>query len=366
MKVGLVICGDLAFASGGFLYDRRLVDCLRRCGDEVDVISLPWNGYAASLVRGLAPALDPVLRARLQEWQGDILLQDELAHPALLRVNRLLRRKRPIPIVSIVHHLRASEHLGLMEAAAARWAERRYLRSVDAFVFNGEATRRSVERLMGGDARGIVAPPGGDRLGCGVTEEEAAARASEGGALRILFAGSLIPRKGLLVLLRSLAGIPSGDWRLTVAGSRDVDPAYVRRVERFVDDQGLRANVVLAGYLEDAELARQLRTAHLLAVPSVYEGFGIVYLEAMGFGVVPIGSTAGGASEVIEEGTSGFLVRPGDSAALARIICELVGNRSALAALAGGALRRFRQFAGWERRMSEVRGWLLALAEQGA
>ena len=362
MKVGLVVPGNLDFPSGGFLYDRQLVAALRRAGDEVEVISLPWDSYAVSIAHNL----DPRLRARVRSWRGDLLLQDELAHPSLVLANQGLRRAGSIPTVSIVHHLRSSERLGPIARAASLLVEREYLRSVDAFVFNGLSTRQAVEKLTGEAARGIVAAPGGDRLGCGVTEEEAAARSSEDGALRVLFVGNLIPRKGLLDLLGALAAIPRDGWSLTAAGSLSVDHAHARRVQRFVDDHGLGPNVVMKGHVDDAELARQMRASHVLAVPSEYEGFGIAYLEAMGFGVVPIGSSAGGAVEVIENGRSGFLVDPGNREALSRTLQHLVADRSALRSLALGALRRYRQSPGWAQRMAEVCSWLHAFASAGA
>ena len=354
MKIGLVICGDLAFPSGGFLYDRALVHTLRAAGDEVQIISLPWDAYARRLARGR----NPRLRGRLAAWRGDLLLQDELAHPSLAPANRTLRRAGSMPIVSIVHHLRASEAQGVLSAAVARAAERAYLRSVDAFVFNGQATRQAVEALIGASARGIVAPPGGDRLAPRVTGEHAAARAREPGALRILFVGNLIPRKGLLVLLRALASLPRGGWSLTVCGSPNADPAHAGRVREFVRRHELQGFVHLAGHLPDDRLAGHLAASHVLAVPSEYEGFGIAYLEAMGFGVVPIGSNAGGAGEVIEDGRSGFLVSPGDWVTLAGLLQRLAGDRLLLQARALDALRRYHELPGWEPGMLRVRSWL--------
>ena len=356
MRVGLVIYGDLGFPSGGFLYDRMLVDALRRAGDEVDVISLPWESYG----RCLAHNFSSMARTRLRGWQGDLLLQDELVHPSLFLLNRNLRRAPGFPIVSIVHHLRTSEKphgSGLIP----RIVERSYLRTVDAFIFNGEVTRQSVQALRGTTGPGIVAPPGGDRLGSGITEADALARAADGKPLRVLFIGNLIPRKGLCTLLKALAMQARTDWRLTVAGSRTVDPAHVRQVDRLVMEQGLGERVRMKDHLDDRELAAELCAAHVLAVPSSYEGFGIVYLEAMGFGVVPIGSTEGGASEVIEDGKSGFLVRPGDAAALAAVIQRLSADRGILRSCAHAALHRFRQFPGWEARMKIVRDWLVTL-----
>ncbi|MGA2479216.1 MAG: glycosyltransferase family 1 protein, partial [Spirochaetia bacterium] len=101
MRVGLVIYGDLSFASGGFLYDRMLVDALKAAGDTVEVISLPWKSYGSCLLQNL----DPRIRARLAGWDGELLLQDELVHPSLFILNRTLRTRRRIPRISIVHHL---------------------------------------------------------------------------------------------------------------------------------------------------------------------------------------------------------------------------------------------------------------------
>jgi glycosyltransferase involved in cell wall biosynthesis len=361
MRVGLVICGDLGTVSGGFLYDRELVRALRNAGDTVEVIQLPWEGYGRSLARNF----DSRARARLMAWQGDLLLQDELAHPSLVLLNRTLHRAG-VPLVSIVHHLRLSEDLAGPARAGIRVVERAYLRGVDAFVFNGQSTRRSVEALRGAAAPCIVAAPGGDRLECGATDEEAAARALRAGALQVLFVGNIIPRKGLPDVLLALAGIERSAWHLTVVGSPLLDPAHWRKVQRLVRERRLESNVAFAGPVEDAELARLMRAHHVLAVPSAYEGFGIVYLEAMGFGLVPIGSTAGGASEVIEHDASGFLVAPGDTAALGRILSDLGRDRTRLASLAVAARRRHARFPGWSARMAEVGAWLHSVADRTA
>jgi glycosyltransferase involved in cell wall biosynthesis len=110
--------------------------------------------------------------------------------------------------------------------------ERRYLCSVDGFIFNSHTTRREVEQLVG-ERPHVVAHPGGDRF-----EEPAAVFTSRPprpeGPLRLLFAGNLIPRKGLHVLLDALAQLPGVAWRLDVVG-RAADPAYARRVRGMAD-----------------------------------------------------------------------------------------------------------------------------------
>ena len=120
MRVGLTLYGDLEERSGGFRYDRRLVAELRAAGDEVEVVSLPWRTYPRGLLDGLSSAV----RRRLAV-DVDVMLQDELAHPSLVRHNRRL----PYPVVSVVHHLRASERRRL--APPSRAVERAYHRHMD-------------------------------------------------------------------------------------------------------------------------------------------------------------------------------------------------------------------------------------------
>jgi glycosyltransferase involved in cell wall biosynthesis len=352
MRIGLVLYGDLSSLSGGFLYDRFLVDALRRAGDSVDVIQLPWPSWPSGVARGLSPRL----AARLRGWQGDLLLQDELAHPTLALANRSLRRARAIPIVAIVHHLRISERPAL--PGLVRFVERAYLRSVDGFIFNSRATRTTVEQVLGRRTVGVVATPGGDRLGPGPARSDVEARARAPGPLRILFAGAFIPRKGLHTLIAALAGLPRESWCLTAAGLRTADAAYARSIDRLAAHLGLQDRIRFPGHLDEPGLAAALREHHVLAIPSSYEGFGIMCLEAQGFGVVPVVTSAGGSAQIVEPGRSGFLVDPGDTRGLTGTLSCLAADRSRLCAAALGARARFGRFEGWERSMARAVSFL--------
>ena len=83
--------------------------------------------------------------------------------------------------------------------------------------------------------------------------------------------------------------------------------------------------------------------------------------------MVPIGSRAGGAAEIIEHERSGLLVPAGDARALAAAIADLAGNRGRLRMLALEALRRFRAFPGWQESMGAAHRYLRELVlERGA
>jgi glycosyltransferase involved in cell wall biosynthesis len=344
MRVALVLYGDLAFISGGFLYDRMLVDYLRRWGEEVEIVSLPWRSYPAGLLDNLSPAL----KRRLASIKADVILQDELAHPSLFCLNRHLQGRGRPPVVAIVHHLRCSEARPAWHNRFYHLVERAYLASVNAFIFNSRTTQKTVENLVGRQKPSVLAYPGANRFNVRLSREDLAARAHEPGPLRVLFLGNAIPRKGLHTLLAALVLLPRENWRLTVVGSLNVNPPYVQQIQRQIADAGLSSQVNFTGPLEEEDLAPRLARSHVLAVPSSYEGFGIVYLEGMAFGLPALATTAGGAVEIITSGRDGFLVPPGDINTLAGHIRTLSQDRNLLLTMSLAAQDRFAAHPTWE------------------
>ena len=359
MRIGLLIYGSLDTLSGGYLYDRKLVEHLRQAGDSVEIVSLPWRSYPSHLADNLSLRL----YRRLRELPVDILLQDELNHPSLALVNRRLQPR--YPMISIVHHLRSSEQHPRRLLPLYRAVERSYLRTVDGFIFNSRTTRQAVVELRGesedlAPLGGVIAYPAADHLPVpdeGGTEELISARQSEAGPLRILFVGNLIERKGLHHLIEALSRLPPADWRLDVVGDDAVDSAYAAAVRRQIGAAGLEGNIRLHGRVSDSELAQQYSVAHLLAVPS-YEGFGIVYLEAMAFGLPVLASIHGGGGEIIGHGVNGFLVEPTDADGIAAHLSALAGDRERLALLGRNARERFDSHPRWADSAAAIREFL--------
>lgn len=378
MRIGLLIYGSLDTLSGGYLYDRKLVEHLREAGDSVEIVSLPWRSYPAHLADNLSFRLF----RRLRDLPVDILLQDELNHPSLALVNWRLRRLQPrYPLISIVHHLRSSEQHPRRLLPLYRAVERAYLRTVDGFIFNSQTTQRAVEELRGESEEeseeergereslvplgGVIAYPAADHLPVpdgGTVEEMISARGSDAGPLRVLFVGNLIPRKGLHNLIAALSRLPKADWLLDVVGDETVDKEYAAALRRQIGGAGLKDNICLHGRVSDDELAQRYRAAHLLAVLS-YEGFGIVYLEAMAFGLPVLAGVHGGAAEIVASGVNGFLVEPADADGIAAHLSALAGNRVRLAALGRNARRRFASHPRWSDSAAAIRAYLAACVQ---
>ncbi len=358
MRVGLVIYGSLDTVSGGYIYDRMLVEHLRRQGEQVEIISLPWRNYGRHLVDNSSPTL----YHRLRQVSLDVLLQDELNHPSLFCLNRRLQAQVGYPIVAIVHHLRCSEARPAWQNRLYRWVERRYLSTVDGFIFNSQTTKAAVKGVLGMERPATVAYPGGDRLCLDLTPAQIASRARSSGPLRILFIGNLIPRKGLHILLDGLSRLPRDSWRLDVVGSLEVDLAYVRAIRRQIKETGVTNQVSLSGSLPDAELVTRLARSHLLCVPSSYEGFGIVYLEGMGAGLPAIASSAGAAREIVTHGLDGFLVPSGDTSALTHHIRTLIEDRERLVQMSLAAQQRYVDHPTWAESAERVRQFLTGIS----
>jgi glycosyltransferase involved in cell wall biosynthesis len=322
----------------------------------VEIISLPWRNYG----RHVADNVSWTLYRRLRQAPLDVLLQDELNHPSLFLLNRWLRPRIGYPILAIVHHLRCSEARPAWQNGLYRWAERRYLSTVDGFIFNSQTTKSAVEDVLGATRPAIVAHPGGDRLGLDLTPTQIADRARDSGPLRVLFIANLIPRKGLHTVLDAVSRLPREGWRLDVVGSLEADPAYARAIRRQIADTGVTNQVSLSGSLTDAELTTRLARSHLLCVPSSYEGFGIVYLEGMGAGLPAIASNAGAAGEIITHGRDGFLVPSGDATSLARHIRTLIEDRERLVQMSLAAHQRGLDHPTWAESAECIRRFLKA------
>jgi glycosyltransferase involved in cell wall biosynthesis len=242
--------------------------------------------------------------------------------------------------------------------------ERSYLTSLDGFIFNSATTKGVIEELVGSEHSSVIAYPGGDRLGVTLNTEQIRARAYEPGPLRIFFLGNIIPRKGLHTLLDALAQLPTESWMLTAAGSLDADRDYTASIQSQIERLHIADQVSLPGPLSGETLIEQLKRHHVLAMPSSYEGFGIVYVEGMALGLPPIGTTQGAARELISHGENGFLIEPGDSDHLAEYLEILVVNRERLAAMSLAARQRFDQCPTWDQSAAAAREFLRSIVDQ--
>jgi glycosyltransferase involved in cell wall biosynthesis len=330
-SVQLLLPGPLDQCTGGYIYDRRIVEGLRALGHEVVVHELA----------GRFPLIDEAARratrAAMRALPEDGLpLVDGLSFPAVAeQLDRL-----PRPWVALVHHPLALETgLGAGEASALAQAERRVLAAAARVIVTSPGTRDDVAGYdVAAERVGVVLPG---------TEPAPLARGSGGQELALLCVASLTARKGHLVLLEALAALIGLPWRLTCIGSPDRDPATAQAIAAVIEAQGLGNRVELVGEQSESALQPYYDAADLFVLASYHEGYGMVLAEALARGL-PVVSTSAGAIPGTVPAAAGLLVPPGDPAALAVALRRVITGAALRRDLAAGARAARATLPSWQ------------------
>jgi glycosyltransferase involved in cell wall biosynthesis len=352
MRIGLLVYGDLETVSGGYLYNRKLVAYLRSQGDEVSIISLPLRNYW----RHLGDNFSSVCLEKIAAADCELLIQDAMVHPSVLR----LSRKINIPVITLVHLLTSFEQHPGYSAWLYRAVERYYLKSVSGIIANSQTTLAQIRDLLKSPLPPhCLAVPAGDNFSeASIDADVVSQRALAFGPLKVLVVGNVIRRKGLHVLIEALTQLPAEDFQVNVAGRLDMEMGYVKQLQKLIRATQLQERIILKGVVQDQALADLYRQHQLLVLPSSYESYGIVYVEAQQFGLPVIGTTAGAAKEIISHGDNGYLIAPEDSYALAEHLLRLQHDRQLLRSMSRNALAAYARHPRWDESCEIIRIYL--------
>jgi glycosyltransferase involved in cell wall biosynthesis len=319
MRLLFVIYGSLRQISGGYLYDRKVIEHLEGMGIRVDCLELPACPYLLCLLHYFSAPLRQLF-AGAEAGRYDCIVIDELTHPSVfLSVSR--RRPSGPPVVVLLHHLKIRERIGALMRTFARAMERRLLRSADAVIVNSRTTGATVRELTDSRTAVYVCPPGSDTFTQSVTGGAIPAAANSNRPVRLLTTGNIIPRKGHDLLIRLLSELSQLPWQLRVVGAA-VDPRYRRRLDRMGRKYELADRIVYTGVLSGDALSKEYRAADVFVFPSRYEGFGISLAEAIRAGLPFIAFASGAIPEVT--GGRGLLMPEGDPQSFQKHLKRLI------------------------------------------
>lgn len=167
---------------------------------------------------------------------------------------------------------------------------------------------------------------------------------------KIIFAGRLTPQKSVHTLLEAVSKLPNKDYRLTIIG----DGPEKTPLEILADELGIRDTTEFLGELDRDYLLSQISQADIFVLPSVFEGFGIVILEAFQAGTPVISTSLEGPLEIINNGVTGILVPPADPRSLAVAIDRLINNPGLRANMANAAKLDFERRFSMEIHVDEL------------
>jgi glycosyltransferase involved in cell wall biosynthesis len=326
-SVALVVPGSLDSRTGGYIYDRHIVDGLRQTGWAVDVHRLD-----DSFPRPTAAARAQADHVFATFPAGTLALVDSLALGAIPEI--LERHRLRLRIVALVHLPLAADP-GIDAETASRFAEaeRRACAAVALVIVTGRATLPLLARYEVSPSKVVVIEPG--------TDSAPVARGSGGGPLRLLSVATLNPGKGHADLLSALAKVPSRNWLLSCAGSVSRHPPTVAAIRRTIRDLRLDDRVSLKGELDQRTLEEHYQRSDLFVLATLRETYGMAVAEALARGL-PVVSTLTGAIPELVGRDAGMLVAPGDVDGLAVALTRFMEDPDLRARLSAGA-RRVRQ-----------------------
>jgi hypothetical protein len=317
------IPGDIDQKTGGFIYEKNLLHALRAQGRRVAHVVLP-AGFphptaaetaAAAAALAALPPDEPLIL--------DGLVYGGLPTAALASVRA--------PLVAMIHHpvgletgLPADRARALLQQEAANLALAAHV------VVPSPHTRRILVADFG-VAEGLVsiAPPG--------FAAPDPVRAPVDPPL-LLAVGLIAARKGHDVLIEALAQVADLRWQAQIVGGTH-DVQVLAALSAQAARRGLGPRLLFRGRMDEAELARLYRQATLFALATRYEGYGMVFGEALLHGLPIVACAAGAVPETVPPGT-GLLVPPDDAPAFAAALRALLTDaprRRAMAAAATAA-----------------------------
>jgi glycosyltransferase involved in cell wall biosynthesis len=328
VRVAFVTVGDTDRLTGGYLYNARVLDTLREMGVQVEVI-VPCG---ASIEEQEAAARR--LGTTLEPRRFDVIVVDALAR--IVCSPHLDRWRKERPVVAMVHELPSVAG----GDAFSREHEEPLLRS-DRLISVSDHGRSVLEERGVPDARIRVVPPGSDRLPKNDTD-----RAFRRGAVRALCVAQWIPRKGVLELVRAWALHERPGASLELVGETDADPGYAASVRGAIADAP-GASIAVKGPVDDTALAAAYGAADLFVLPSRYEGYGVVYAEALSQGLPVVACNVGPVPEVVGD-EAALLVPPDDVEALSWALDLLLNDAGLRDRMSAAARRRAEELPRWE------------------
>lgn len=330
-ELEFLIPGDIRRATGGYVYDRRIVAELGARDWQVTVHALDAS-FPQPTTAALAHA-DAVLASIPSQR---LVLIDGLAFSAMPEVARAHAAR--LALVPLIHMPLSADVQYAAQRAQVRQAEIDALQSASHVFVTGKRTRDALLSYGLQPGQISIAEPG--------TDEVPLARRQPDGRVNMLCVATVHPIKGHELLIDALTPLAALPWQLTCIGSVTQSPDTVARMRAQLEQRGLSDRVVLLGEVEPPIPSRYFLQSDVLVLASRFESYCMAVAEGLAYGL-PVISTRTGAIPDLVGSEAGLLVEIGDVQGLRAALAAVLGQRSLLARLAEGAAQARQRLPRW-------------------
>lgn len=331
------IPGDIKSLTGGYAYDRRLLAELHSLGHRL--IHLPLS---SQFPQPDSQTLANTAQQFAQLPDGALVIADGLAFGVMENIAEHERER--LKIVALCHHPLMLE-AGLSDEQVQQLfiSEQRALNAVQAVIVTSTTTGKILTEEFAIPADKItIAEPGTD------PQEFALCN---GNPPVLLTLATLTRRKAHDLLIDALAELQHLPWTARFVGGLHFDPQWVAHLQHKVAAAGLQERIVFVGNVADTR--SEYATADIFVLPSLFEGYGMAFAEALSFGLPIVAARAGAVPDVVPD-TAGILVQPDNSAALADALQNLLTTPNLRKQLQTGAQSAAQTLPGWTTTASKV------------
>ncbi|MBV6626853.1 MAG: glycosyltransferase family 4 protein [Rivularia sp. (in: Bacteria)] len=316
--------------TGGEFYNYQLSQYLKKIGWEHEYVSLHQKRHYIRLSKipffgsSLASFIFAII---LFKYRG-YLVEDHYFSKYLWLTNfihRFFFKDKIIVIVHLFYGYDTNDRF-LIRKIINGITEKTRLSLADLIITSSEYSKNEIVSVGINPDLIHVLPPGLDRDKFNLSFNPVSSwnELNQKNIKKILCVGNYVPRKGIIYLIKALSQIKYQKITLDLVGNRKDNSSYYNQLINTVEKLNLTECVVFHDGSDQENIKKLYAAADIFVLPSFKETFGIVFLEAMHYGLPIITTNVSAMPELIEQGKNGILVPPADSQALAQAINTLV------------------------------------------
>jgi glycosyltransferase involved in cell wall biosynthesis len=347
-KIVFLTDGAFPAQTGGELYNYKLYKYIEEAGFNQEYVEL--RTYRNYLRLGWIPVVGDILASLvlavlLYRCKG-LLVEDHYFSRHLFFTNiiqRFFRKGKIIVLVHLFYEYESNDSFVLRKLING-FKEKIRLYFADQIITCSDYSKREILSLGINPLIVNVLSPGLDRENFKLLSEPGESFESK----KILCVANYLPRKGLIYLVEAFSQIKKQNFTLHFIGNPKNKPNYYKRLITTVKKLNITDYIFFHDASDKENIKRLYSAADIFVLPSLKETFGIVFLEAMHYGLPIITTNVSAMPELITDGVNGFLVPPANSKKLAEAISKLIENPELRKQMSESGYQRIKNAYYWE------------------